>query len=420
MRGVRDCRTGAAYVFDDDGKFYEIQAAYGYFRGILPMVKDLFLPKGYPNSVTPDYIAYQSWDTIQALCSYLRGVLATRAWFQGIGVGSAKASASAATYNWILKDGCGMIGSLFFASVFGRKFDSNVKSWRLFADMINNVGLFLDMLAPLAGDYFIYVACIATVCKALCGVAAGATKAALTGHFALNNNSADVQAKETSQETFVTLIGLVLGSFLASYTTDSPFQAWGWFLVLTVIHMISNTKGVRCLRIPSLSQTRFRILFDRYIIDKPLLSVEEMSVVEPIFLPLLEGFYKEDIEIGSNFLDCFPHKSEWMRLRAIYKGERYIVKKKSQNMRDKRLTVILLAGASDIDISKSYFNALSLRSQFLPITKLRSPLEFYIKRCKKFTDSKFDDFLEKARGAGWRVDRCVLDAGASRFEDMKD
>ena len=38
-----------------------------------------FLPEGYPDSVTPDYAPFQFWDTCQALCSYVRGSLTTRA-----------------------------------------------------------------------------------------------------------------------------------------------------------------------------------------------------------------------------------------------------------------------------------------------------------------------------------------------------
>lgn len=37
--------------------------------------KNLFLPQGYPDSVSEDYIRYQFWDTIQAFCSTINGNL---------------------------------------------------------------------------------------------------------------------------------------------------------------------------------------------------------------------------------------------------------------------------------------------------------------------------------------------------------
>jgi hypothetical protein len=39
----------------------------------------IFLPKGYPSSVTEDFLVFQIWDTLQAVSSYLRGILCTQA-----------------------------------------------------------------------------------------------------------------------------------------------------------------------------------------------------------------------------------------------------------------------------------------------------------------------------------------------------
>lgn len=33
----------------------------------------IFLPQGYPDSVSGDYISYQIWDTAQAFCSTITG-----------------------------------------------------------------------------------------------------------------------------------------------------------------------------------------------------------------------------------------------------------------------------------------------------------------------------------------------------------
>lgn len=40
----------------------ESQAIYSRFVSV---VKEIFLPQGYPDSVHPDYTAYQIWDTVQ-------------------------------------------------------------------------------------------------------------------------------------------------------------------------------------------------------------------------------------------------------------------------------------------------------------------------------------------------------------------
>lgn len=55
------------------------------------------------------------------------------------------------------------------------------------------------MLAPLPafreGGRFLRLICIASVFKAACGVAGGATGAAITEHWAIDNNIADIGAK---------------------------------------------------------------------------------------------------------------------------------------------------------------------------------------------------------------------------------
>ena len=73
------------------------------FRGIFDWAKFTFLPLGFPNSVKKEYLEYQLYDTLQALCSYFRSVLCTKALLTGAGVGSAEASALAAAITWVLR-----------------------------------------------------------------------------------------------------------------------------------------------------------------------------------------------------------------------------------------------------------------------------------------------------------------------------
>jgi hypothetical protein len=46
------------------------------------------MPEGWPDAVTPDYSGYVFWHTVQAVSSYVRGVLSSHAVFKGVGVGS--------------------------------------------------------------------------------------------------------------------------------------------------------------------------------------------------------------------------------------------------------------------------------------------------------------------------------------------
>ena len=135
-------------------------------------------------------------------------------------MGNAQATATSAAIQWATRDGCGMIGGLWFSYSCSKSmyFDSHVKEFRLLADILNDAALFLDMLAPLLQqlrlntgavdlDYVLYASIAATLCRSMCGVAAGATKNAVTAHFA-KNNVADLSSKEGTQETLVSLVGM--------------------------------------------------------------------------------------------------------------------------------------------------------------------------------------------------------------------
>lgn len=54
---------------------------------ILGMARQVFLPVGFPDSVSSDYFEYQLWDTMQAFASSVSGSLATAAVLGGLGVG---------------------------------------------------------------------------------------------------------------------------------------------------------------------------------------------------------------------------------------------------------------------------------------------------------------------------------------------
>lgn len=76
---------------------------------------EAFLPRGYPESVSDDYLSYQIWDSLQACCSTLSGMLAVQSVLLSVGVGQANATPLAAAVAWFTKDGVGMITGITFA-----------------------------------------------------------------------------------------------------------------------------------------------------------------------------------------------------------------------------------------------------------------------------------------------------------------
>jgi hypothetical protein len=87
---------------------------------------------------------------------------------------------------------------------------------------------------------------------------------------------ADLNAKESTQETLMTVCGMVFGLMLASrlqrieeeetykYPPGTSFcLEWTIFLVLTAIHIWANYRGVQVLKLTTLNLNRTRLAFRR-------------------------------------------------------------------------------------------------------------------------------------------------------------
>lgn len=134
-------------------------------------LSQIFLPHGYPDSVSSDYTRYQVWDTVQAFCSTISGTLTTHAILKGVGVGSDTASPLSATVTWVLKEGAGHCGRIVFAWAKGSELDIDSKKWRIRADVINDLAMFVEIFVlPHFLEHSLYVLSATTTLKALVGV----------------------------------------------------------------------------------------------------------------------------------------------------------------------------------------------------------------------------------------------------------
>ncbi|KAK2512277.1 hypothetical protein Q9966_016433 [Columba livia] len=223
----------------------------------------VLLPQGFPESVSSDYLGYQLWDALQALCSSLAGAVAARSVLQAVGVGDTNASVTGAALGWLLRDGVGMVTRISFTWWQGSRLDCEAKQWRLAADVMNDVALVLEMLAPHwppAGPAFLT---LATAAKCVVGVAGGATRASLVVHQAQRDNVADVAAKDGSQETLVNGVGLILALLLLPLLDGRPWVTpWAVSLLLAT-HLLANVRAVRSLRLRSLNRPRLRLALRR-------------------------------------------------------------------------------------------------------------------------------------------------------------
>eukprot|EP00775_Hariotina_reticulata_P009237 gene9237-9402_t len=228
------------------------------------------------------------WNTVQAVSSYVRGVLSSHAVFKGVGVGSQAATALGAVFQFFVRDILGMAGGIVFAYAAGGNFDSNAKQWRLFADVMNDIAMALDLASPLIPGCFMLLASLGSVSRAMVGMAAGATHAALTQHFAAaGSNPADISAKAESRERASSIIGSLLGMAFTHKLADHVSAAWLFFVILTAIHVWANIRALRCLVLSSLNEPRLKLLLDNWETKEKMLTPHKVSQLESLLVPPL-------------------------------------------------------------------------------------------------------------------------------------
>lgn len=133
--------------------------------------------------------------------------------------------------------------------------------YRLLADILNDTGFLLDMVSvAFPKPISVIILSFSSILRSLCGVAAGSAKASLSAHFAKWGNLAELNAKDSSQETVISLLGMWAGSVVISYITE-PTAAWTALIVLLAIHLETNRRAVRAVTMQTLNRQRATLVF---------------------------------------------------------------------------------------------------------------------------------------------------------------
>lgn len=158
-----------------------------------------FLPKGFPDSVTPDYLAYQLWAVPCHVTGWLTHSLATSSLLSAVGLGLSPGAAVglSAAIKWITKDGIGAIGRVLVGGRLGAAFDEDPKRWRMVAEVFSTIGLALEIATPLVPAWFIPLAGAGNLSKAVSRGMKNPCFRVVQTHFAQQRaNVGDIAAKE--------------------------------------------------------------------------------------------------------------------------------------------------------------------------------------------------------------------------------
>lgn len=366
-----------SYVkFENSDKLYVVKRWPRKWSSLKACFSEIFLPVGYPDSVSRDYTEYQIWDSIQAFASSITGTLATQSVLSGVGVGDQGASVLAATTTWILRDGTGMTGRILFAWFQGSNLDYDSKKWRLFADILNDVAIFLELMCQYMKGYVTAVLCVSSVAKSIVGVAGGATRAALTQHQARNNNMADVSAKDGSQETLVNLAAFLFSLLLLRIVAGNPWLLYSIFISFTLLHIFANYRAVSCVVMETFNRSRYAIVVRRFLETAgDIAPVVWVNARESVWIQCGKPFV--NINFGVPLSSIASTNEELERRLECAAGDRktepaYLLAVVRDSSRHYNINVVLSSESTVKDHMEAMFHAFLLEAILL---KLRVNME---------------------------------------------
>ncbi|KAF8997499.1 vitamin B6 photo-protection and homoeostasis-domain-containing protein [Cyathus striatus] len=439
---------------DEAGRYYKTEISTGKARygmamerdpsanatsaHLLDLVRKVFLPAGYPHSVSPDYMRYQILNALQAFCNSLASLLSSRAILEGFGVGDPSATATHALLLTVLQDIFSRLTTILGAYYIGSSLVPEAKTYRLLADILNDSAVILDTLSPLlvaTGIPGIRVVglCISASLRSLCGIAAGGSKAAITLHFASPIGSSgdvgDLNAKDASKETVLALLGMMLGTLIVPRLTTQS-STYSVLFLLVGLHLTINYYGVRGLALRTLNRQRvgaaWMIYRDSGSSQVP--NPEQMSVVERIFdRPGVLRDVQTDVVIGHCSIGSSASRISHALTASVFnvfKKERYLLWYDEEYLRTSvhdiipRLHICLKDGYTLEDQLRAWAHATELCRSISSAGKAKgfnygNPLDA-LQTSHRWMTELFSEFLENLRSVGWNTAEGALITGSPK------
>jgi len=353
----------------------------------------------------------------------------------------------------VTQDICSRLTTIVAAYYVGSSLFPEAKAYRFSADIFNDGAITLDAISPLlnsislpsvlpilgsASGLRVIALCLSGSLRALCGIAAGGSKASLTMHFATpvrgKGDLGDLNAKDASKETVLSLTGMLLGTLIVPYLV-TPWSTYTALFLLLLGHLTANYIAVRGVVLRTLNRQRAGIAWSTYRQsgDVTILSPAQVSQKERIFeLPgVLRDAHSDKnmghCTIGSSVrrILCQPISSQ---ILSIFDQERYLLWFDPQNLFSVpgrpgqslqgylRLHICLKEGYTALDQLKAWVHAQEVgRTYMLRLTvEDEEEAAAIIRNTYQVVEEHFSSFVDRMRNVGWNTDDGQLLTGSPR------
>ncbi|RMZ53529.1 hypothetical protein APUTEX25_003351 [Auxenochlorella protothecoides] len=368
----------------------------------------LFLPKDWPDSVTPDYLEYQLWTLPTHVTGVMSHALATTSMLQAVGIdaGPGGAAGASAAIKWISKDGIGALGRFAVSARFASVFDEDPRRWRLAAEAVTTLGLALEIATQAYPGHFVLLAGggnLATAVGHGLGHPCFRVIQARETHFAAKNNVGDVSAREEVWGVGAQLVGLgasvaMLRALESAHATPGVVLAW---VGIQAAHVTLRAAALSRLAFPWPNRKRAAALVAAHICEGRVPAIREVNRGESA-LALPPG----DVALGCTLGEALAAGAgrDLAALCATYSAEAYLLTRHSG-----RCWVVLRQRAGAHDALRALWQAAWLEAH---------PGEGEAAGLRAM-QAAFPDFQRQAEAQGWVLGDSLLGQGPTRLHDAE-
>ncbi|OVA02683.1 Vitamin B6 photo-protection and homoeostasis [Macleaya cordata] len=338
-----------------------------------------------------------------------------------VGVGSfsgSTAAASAAAIRWVSKDGLGTIGRLFIGGRFGDLFDNDPKQWRMYADFIGSAGSIFDLTTPLFPAYFLPLASLGNLAKAVARGLKDPSFRVIQNHFAISGNLGEVAAKEEVWEVTAQLLGLALGILVldspgiqTSYTT----LALTW-LSMRLLHLLLRYQSLSVLVFNTINLKRARMLVKSHVLHSVVPGYVDCNKKENILS--WQRFLKPSIVFGVSLEEIIGAERSVSMVKALlklYTREKYILVVNQRQQTQFEVFISFKVGAASLTVLRSIWQTYWLHEHWRGVDNVFDQIQESLLELEE----RFDNFLQQLEEAGWDVQQIKLKVPKELlFEEM--
>ncbi|RCI04355.1 hypothetical protein CU098_001233, partial [Rhizopus stolonifer] len=305
---------------------------FGAISAVRQNLTEMFLPVGYPESVHSCYKKFHSWLFLETYVGSAVGVLCSQAMLASLGLGTIEATGGAVAIQWVLKDGIGEIGKLFFIKKYASSFDSHPKTWKFVCEILSSVGSFLQLCTSIAAPkFFLPLAAAGNMFELIHESIWFASHMTFTKHFSPNGNIGDIVAKDDAQMSTAHLLGMLSGVGIISIS-HSPLFLFGAFAILSPINIWSTSKMLHAAEFEILNQAKVSLLAREYIDQGKVVTYEKLRDREIGFGEWIKPSYRKKegsvsvkIKMGPSAEQAYGSSHEVQDVVNTLKHENYLL-----------------------------------------------------------------------------------------------